>query len=229
MTAGIPRAAESEPASRTEQAIVEAGRDLLAEGGLDGLSMRAVAGRVGISATAIYNYFDNKQALVDRIVLSGWSRFESYLRDAVADRDRGSLERLYALGEAYIRFALENQEYFKVLFTMRSERQREIEELPAEGGYLLLREAVEEAMDAGRLRRADVDLVALYLWTHVHGLVTLFLACRVGSECCDDGGEPDPVELFGRFRSLMSDGLRAVGTPGRPASDGRDGGREERA
>lgn len=223
------RIAEPVHTSDTEAAIVEAGRDLLAERGLEGLSMRAVAGRVGVSATAIYNYFENKQALLDRVVLSGWSRFEAYLQAAVADRDRGSLERLYALGGAYIRFALENQEYFKVLFTMRTEHPRDIAELPAEGGYLMLREAVEEAMGAGRLRREDPDLVALYLWTHVHGLVTLFMACRVGSECCDDGEEPDPVELFARFRGLMSDGLRAIRRPGRPPAEeeldgaGRDG------
>ena len=54
-----PRVADPARASETEAAILEAARDLLAEGGLDAVSMRAVASRIGLSATAIYNYFDN--------------------------------------------------------------------------------------------------------------------------------------------------------------------------
>ena len=217
-----PEAArQSRTARRTETAILEAARDLLAEGGLEGLSMRGVASRVGLSATAIYNYFDSKQDLVDRVVVSGFRRFEGYLESAIEGLPEGSPDRLFKLGEAYIRFALENREYFKVLFTLAAERPREIEELPAEGGYQLLRQAVMDAMDAGRIRRDDPDLVALYLWTHVHGLVTLFLACRLEGHCGPEGqplGEESvgATELFARFRTFIREGLRSPG----PAVDG---------
>lgn len=222
-----PEPATARAGTDTELAILEAARDLLAEHGLDGLSMRAVGARVGLSATAIYNYFENKQDLVERVVVSGFRRFEEYLRNAIERLPRGSPDRLYALGEAYIRFALENVEYFKVLFTLTTERPREIEELPAEGGYNLLREAVVDAMEAGRIRREDPDLLALYLWTHVHGLVTLFLACRLDEHCAVDGhdklGAPD---LFARFRVFIRDGLRrpaasesSHGEPGETVSE----------
>lgn len=215
MSAEISTRAEAEReapgrrSSDTESAILEAARDLLAERGLEGLSMRGVASRVGLSATAIYNYFENKQGLVDRVVLSGFRRFESYLRSASEALPAGSPDRLYALGEAYIRFALENREYFRVLFTITTEQPRELEEFPAEGGYGLLREAVVEAMESGRIREDDPDLVALYLWAHVHGLVTLFLACRLDGRCCPEQGPAiGAPELFARFRSFIGDGLR---------------------
>ncbi len=202
------RAADTGRGVDTETAILDAGRDLLAEGGIQALSMRAVASRVGISATAIYNYFENKQALVERVVRRGFERFDEYLRAAVASAPKGSADRLYALGQAYIRFALENREYFRVLFTMQSDRPRELEELPEGGGYYLLRQCVEEAMEAGEIRRGDPDLVVLYLWSHVHGLVTLFLACRPEAICERSGERLGAPELFERFRDFMRNGLR---------------------
>lgn len=191
----------------TETAILEAARDLLAEGGLRALSMRAVAARVGVSATAIYNYFENKQALVRRVIALGFERFDRYLQEAAADRRPGSAERLSALGEAYVRFALENREYFRVLFATHGELPVEIEELPEGGGYTLFRDSVIAAMESGAIRRADPDEVVLYLWTHVHGLVTLLLSCDPGARCRHSGERLDALQMFPRFAEFLWQGL----------------------
>jgi AcrR family transcriptional regulator len=196
------RVSEAVRPAETETAILEAARDLLAEGGPSALSMRAVASRVGISATAIYNYFENKQALVKRVVSLGFERFDRYLQESVVGKPEGSAERLKSLGEAYVRFAFENREYFRVLFTMHSDLPQEIEELPEGGGYTLFRRSVVEAMESGAVRRADPDLLVLYLWTHVHGLVTLLLSCEPGASCRHSGEQlsaPDLLERFGDF------------------------------
>ena len=215
-----PRVADPARAAETEVAILEAARDLLAEGGLDALSMRATAARVGLSATAIYNYFENKQALVDRVVLSGFERFNVYMREAASRAPEGSADRIHALGEAYIRFALENQQYFKVLFTMQPDRQRELDELPEHGGYFLFRQSVVDAMDSGELRRADPDIVVMYLWSHVHGLVTLFLACKPDPVCSHTGKSLNAPELFLRCREFVMDGLRQSGARQLEAASG---------
>ena len=153
-----PKTAAPARAADTETAILEAARDLLAEGGLEALSMRGVAARVGVSATAIYNYFENKQALVRQVVTQGFERFSGYLRGAIVDLPVGSSERLKALGEAYIRFALENREHFRVIFASHAETPQDIEELPEGGGYALFRQTVVDAMEAGSIREADPDL-----------------------------------------------------------------------
>lgn len=204
----MPEVVESPRASSTETAILEAARDLLAEGGIDVLSMRAVAARVGVSATAIYNYFENKQALVESVISIGFERFDNYLREAVADRPKGSPERLAALGEAYIRFALENREYFRVLFATHSELPRDIEELPEGSGYALFRQSVIDAMEVGTIRQTDPDLVVLYLWTLVHGLVTLLVGCKPNARCRHSGEELDAHDLFARFSELVYLGLQ---------------------
>ena len=202
-----PKIANSARTPDTEAAILDAARHLLAEGGLHALSMRAVAARVGVSATAIYNYFENKRDLVERVVRQGFERFDAYLRHAAEEAPRGSADRIYALGQAYVHFALENQEYFKVLFTMQAER-RELDDLPESGGYYLLRQSIVEAMESGAIRRADPDTVVLYLWSHVHGLVTLFLACKPAVGCDGTGETPDASELFAKFREFIAYGLR---------------------
>jgi len=204
----------------TEAAILEAARDLLAEGGLDALSMRAVAARVGLSATAIYHWFEGKEDLVDRVVQHGFQRSEAYMWKAIEDLPPGSLERVAALGEAYIRFALENREYFKIIFAIQTPAPRQIEDVPGQGGYRVLRQCVIEAMEAGNIRRAEPDIVVLYLWSLVHGLVTIFMACdphELLSEasCCSDL-EPREltIGLFRHFRDLVEVGLTPAGERG---------------
>ena len=206
-----PKVADPVRGAETEAAIQEAARDLLAEGGLSALSMRGVAARVGVSATAIYNYFQNKEDLVRRVVTQGFERFTAYLREAIVDLPVGSRERLRALGEAYIRFALENREYFRVIFASHAETPRDIEELPEGGGYMLFRQAVVDAMEAGAIRQTDPDLMVLYLWTHVHGLVSLLLTCEPDARCEHTGRRLSAPELFARFSEFMFDGLHPGG------------------
>lgn len=205
--------AEKVGARETETAILEAARDLLAAGGLDAVSMRAVAAQVGLSATAIYHWFDGKEDLVDRVVQHGFRRSEAYMWKAIEDLPVGSLDRVAALGEAYIRFALENREYFKIIFAIQTPTPRHIDDVPGQGGYRVLRQCVIEAMEAGNIRREEPDLVVLYLWSVVHGLVTIFMACDpkellAETGCCDDLNEKElTLGLFERFRILTRLGL----------------------
>lgn len=168
--------------------------------------MRGVASRLGVSAAAIYHYFENKRELVDRLIDTGFRRMESDLRRAAGRHPPGSLERLRAIERGYIDFALDHEQYFRALFALRSERLREMEDHPARGCYRLLRETVEEAIEVGNLTGRDPDEVVLYLWTAVHGLVALSLACKL---TVPPGGRAvDPRQLFGGSWEMMLEGLR---------------------
>lgn len=205
-------------AAQLEGAILEAASGLLAEGGMDALSMRTVAERVGVSATALYHYFAGKQDLVDRVVRLGFERFGEYLERGMAAHPKGSLERLFALGEGYLRFALENQAYFRVIFSIQARDGRSVGELPEGGGYHLLRQCVVDGIEAGTLRPGDPDLMSLYLWSSVHGLVTLTLSCA--EPLCEGKCMPlSPAQLYESFAPLVVGG---IGAPAGGLTDGRD-------
>jgi AcrR family transcriptional regulator len=197
-----------------ETAILEAARDLLADGGITGLSMRQIADRVGVTATAIYHYFDGKQEIVNRVVISAFERFGAYLKDAMAEHPVGSIERLHSLGEAYIRFAFENDAYFRVIFSIQPKSHAGLDGIPEGGGYHLLRKTVAEAIDAGAIKpRQDevgeaehADVVSMYLWSLAHGLVTLTM-CGAGDRC-DCQGKPDAVRLLKAFGPFVDHGIR---------------------
>ncbi len=200
---------EARRAPDVEHAILEAARDILAVGGLDALSMRSVAERVGVSATAIYHYFANKDELIRRVVEHGFRRFGTYLEQAAEQHPKGSLERVRSLGEAYLTFALENQSYFRVLFGLQHDVPHRLDELPHGGGYGLLRQAVEDAIASGAMRGANPDVMVMYLWSITHGLLTIMLACRIDQcpEFSRDSLQLDPLELFHAFGPLVRKGI----------------------
>lgn len=198
--------------------ILIATRDLIIEQGLQSTSMSQIARRAGVGMGTIYNYFENKEDLVRRVVSLGFERFDGYLREAAAEWPRGSRERVRALGRAYLRFALENRQYFRVLFMMHGDLPEEIEELPQGGSYSLFRQSIVDAMEAGTICRSDPDLVVLYLWSSVHGLVGLLLSCGPDARCRHSGERLSALELFADFGDLVYNGLRP-----RAARGGGDG------
>ncbi len=187
---------------------METARGLLAEGGVAGCSMRAVAEGSGVTPAAIYKHFRDKTALVDHVVGLAFQKFENSLLHAIAPLPVGSFARLAALGEAYIGFALKHEAEFKVLFMPLRGGRKRLSDVPGEGGYPILRQCVVEAMAAGSVRDDDPDLVSFYLWSRVHGIVMLLLACDLSDVVEADGG-PHPLNLFNLTRSFLVEGLRA--------------------
>jgi hypothetical protein len=111
------------------------------------------------------------------------------------------------MGRKYMEFARTHPEEFKVLFSPRSE-PRKVSELPGRGGLDLLRQCVAEAMATGEMRPDDPDLTAFFLWSRVHGIVMLLLACDFSEEVVA-GTEPfTPEVAFAATRGLA---LRGVG------------------
>jgi AcrR family transcriptional regulator len=176
--------------ARTQDRIVDAARALLATAGLAGFSMRAVAERV------------------ERVVELGFEQFERKLLEAIVSLPVGSFARIAALGDAYIRFAAEHEEEFKILFNPVVTGRKRVKDLPGQGGYAILRRCIVEAMEHGALKESDPDLVAFYLWSRVHGIVMLLLACDFGDEFDVEGG-PEAAELFDATRVYVTAGLNA--------------------
>ena len=201
------RESSPSPTLRTQDRIVAAARTLLAKDGVEACSMRAVAERSGITAGAIYRHYRDKEALIERVVELSFQHFEGTLLEVIVSLPVGSFARIAALGEAYIRFAEEHEEEFKILFMPLLTSRRRLTDLPGRGGFPILRRCIVEAMDSGEIRQADPDYVAFYLWSRVHGIVMLLLACDFSGEIAVPGGL-NALNMFQLTREFVIIGLQ---------------------
>ncbi|MGB3541712.1 TetR/AcrR family transcriptional regulator [Rubrivirga sp.] len=186
-TAVSPAPTPTGPALR--RALLDHARHLLVTDGYDALSMRKIARAVGCSATSIYLYFDNKDALTHALITEGMDKLAVALEDASADLDDAP-PRLRALSRAYVRFGLDNPEYYEVMFQLHPERMARY---PAEDyrrarrNVEIFERALEDGRAAGTVESPNPpDVAASVLWTALHGLVSLHLARRVDVRLAGD-------------------------------------------
>lgn len=151
--------------------IVSAARALYFERGPDAVTMRAVAERVGVTATALYRHFPDKDAILREVVGEGSRLLGSHLFRALEAPT--PLERLRATALAYLDFALAQPQAYRALFETASEE--ETSPVQAQRGAIrrFLRDRVREAMDAGVIAPGDPEGIALTVWSLLHGLASL--------------------------------------------------------
>jgi AcrR family transcriptional regulator len=187
--------------------------------GFDGLSMRRIAEEVGMTATAIYRHFDNKEALIDEIVVAGLRVLEGYLQPAL-DAET-PYERVRKLTDKFLEFALEQPSYFDVAFVTQGFR---IERISAElvkpmwGVFRKAIAAVEACMEHGEVRKDDALSTAIMIWATAHGLVTLYRTGQIGSDA------EQFRQLYRASMDRLFYGLRPACSQGEGAEYGSRGG-----
>jgi AcrR family transcriptional regulator len=167
---------------RTKQAILDAARTIIAEDGIDALSMRALADRIDYSPAALYEYFASKEEIVAAVCEEG----QGFLYAAMdqVDRTLPPVDYLYAIGQAYIGFALEHPDYFLVMFTaapppeMSGVSEEAVREMMQQQGspYGILLQAIQRGIDEGTFPvRPGFGLheMGYAAWTLVHGIAML--------------------------------------------------------
>lgn len=156
-------------------AAIAAGMQMLREGdGLD-LGLRALAREVGVSATALYRHFPDKESLLDALAAEGIRRLGT-LQAAAWKQAGGGTEAFRAIGVAYVRFAHDEPAVFRLSFTRKMpERAKDQEDDGVDQAYHLLRTGVAEIFPVAH----NLDHAALHAWALVHGLAMLVLDQRV--------------------------------------------------
>jgi AcrR family transcriptional regulator len=193
----------------TRDRILAAARDLFLEHGLEGVAMRAVAARIGLTPMALYRHFRSKEALHDALVEQGHSIFLHYLQRALAEPSPAG--RLARSGFEYLNFALEHGQDYRMMFMMTSAPRRSGTAGPSwrdVATFRFLVDRIREADAAGLLKVDNPEPTALSVWAHAHGLVSLYLTNKL---------ELDE----GKFRDLYARSLAALvlafGWPQEPA------------
>lgn len=155
-------------------AVIAAGLKRLAEGDGAELGLRALARDVGVSATALYRHFPDKEALLDALADEGLRRLGALQAQAWL-KAGGGHAGFKATGIAYVRFAYEEPAVFRLSFTRQMSERCQPGADGGEVGYNLLRAGVSQTMP----HLDDPDTAALHAWALVHGLAMLILDRRI--------------------------------------------------
>lgn len=169
------------------RALLDAALARLAEGEARQLKLRALAGDAGVSPTAVYRHFADKEALLAAIATEG---FEELRRETLAsgEQARDPVEKLHGIGCGYVRFAREHPAHYRLMFGPRMlDRQRHPElEGAAGASYAVLEDTVREGVEAGALAPPDVALLSTAAWSLVHGLALLIIDGLIDPERAND-------------------------------------------
>ncbi|GGS56104.1 TetR/AcrR family transcriptional regulator [Streptomyces cinerochromogenes] len=161
-------------------ACLRAARELLEEDGSAGLSLRAVARRAGVSATAPYRHYADRDALVSAVAAQGYRELAEHL--AAAHPSPTTPDGLAAVAVAYVRFALDRPALFRVMFAEPCDPNSE-ERVAATAA---ISEYVRGVV-RGAFPGADAEVLSTTVWALVHGLAFLHLDGKL------DASTPDVV------------------------------------
>lgn len=164
-----------------KNALIEAGADILAKDGVSGLSLRKVAQKAGVSHTAPYAHFADKQALIAAISTDGYRRLYEALSAAVQQHDADPARQLIDGAWAYVQFAVNDTDYFKITLSGAIEKEKDYPAFVeiSQQSFALVVQIVEACQKAKVLKRGPSDLIAVGVWSLIHGFVSLYLEDQI--------------------------------------------------
>ena len=142
--------------------------------GVDGVTLREIGARLGVSRTALYRHFADKRALLSAVATEGFRTLRQQLVTAWEEGGRGPLA-FESMGEVYVRFAVANPAHYRVMFGGFVDPNACDAELAIEaaGAFQALVDALAALQRDGLVRADDTVTVARFVWAVVHGVAML--------------------------------------------------------
>jgi AcrR family transcriptional regulator len=163
--------------------LIREARELLDEGGLKHLNLRALAARAGITAGSMYHHYESKTALLGELAVGGFKELRLALDRA--DREAAPGRRLRAWATAYFAFAVREPALFSLMF------DEDISALPQvaearEAALDVLRRVVAEVSAAQGRNAPPLDEITLAIWAASHGAACLAGSATVRGEMIEE-------------------------------------------
>ena len=171
-----------------KNALRAAASTLVAQRGVDGVSLREISQAAGVSHTAAYRHYADKQALLAELAEDGFRQLAQINRDTIAATPGGPAAQLMACGRAYVRFGVQRPHVLQLMFSQA---------IPDWTAYPALQQASEELAQtlagvvaagqaSGAIQVAPLSDVTLTAWSLVHGLTLLLVGRRIPVPAIDD-------------------------------------------
>ncbi len=162
-----------------QKLILDTAMKLFFEKGFENVTIRHIAEKIEYSPATIYLYFKDKDDIIYTLHREGFEQLYRLQQTTLSIKD--PLKRLRKQGEVYVSFALENPEYYDLMFIMRGP-VRKIKEMKEWDigfrSFEFLRQNIKECMEAGLFREKNIDVATFSLWSYAHGIVSLIIRER---------------------------------------------------
>ncbi len=172
-----PRLRKGEGRQLRDEILEATERMLLETESFEAVSIRAVADAVGVTAPSIYRHFADKSTLIFEVCARHFAALEDHISQACTGID-DPVDKLIALGKAYIAFGVANPEPYRIMFMTRPDvapEQYQGAVLAESAAFDHLMVCVQACIDADRFlpRYTDAYGLSIGFWARVHGLTSL--------------------------------------------------------
>ncbi len=156
--------------------ILDATTELLLETGhAKAVSIRSVAQRVGVTPPSIYLHFADKDALLDAVCARYFEKLDEEMQRVSAGQP-STVEVLRAQGLAYVRFAMQTPELYRIATMGEGRPGSDIDMTLNSSAFQHLRNSVELLIAEGIFRAGDPTMAAMQLLTAAHGIASLLIS-----------------------------------------------------
>mgnify|MGYP000064087614 FL=1 len=157
-------------------ALLDAAIDQIKEHGVEKLSMRGIARIVGVSQTAPYRHFEDKNHLLAEVATQAFSELYD-ISIAAINPIESPIKNIHATGLVYLQYAIDNPEKYRVIFGSRIQNRQSYPSMieAGEKSFQILIDQVERGIEAGDFIPGCALILANTLWTQVHGAASLIL------------------------------------------------------
>jgi AcrR family transcriptional regulator len=154
--------------------------NLFVKEGYENVSMRKIAEKINYSPGTIYLHFKDKESILFSLHETAFSKFFEALNKTSNETD--SLKRLSEMGKNYIMFALENPEYYDLMFINKCVSEsikREEHKWIGMESYRLLCDTIALCSKDGYIHPEQIEIAAFSMWSFVHGVASLVIKKRL--------------------------------------------------
>ncbi len=171
--------------------VLHKAKKLFLQLGYHNITMRKIAEEIGYTPGTIYLYFTSKEEILYELHNEGFRLLYHYKMSMLDSGVSGALDRLTKGGKTYIAFALENPEYYEVMFNMpeprdymdglvsEKHRRRDLSIDYAMRSYEFLKQGIQQCQEEGYLKGVDIDIATFLFWSTIHGIASLTIRKRV--------------------------------------------------
>jgi AcrR family transcriptional regulator len=173
------------------QALINGAIAIIAERDVDSVSLREVARQAGVSHTAPYRHFSDKENLLAAVGEEGFNGLTQALTRAIAPHQALPTIELTACGIAYVEYALAHPSHYRVMFGAHRGEKGRFPQLDSasKASFAILVDILNEGQIAGVFCSGMPQQLAWVVWSLMHGLVMLLIDRQIAVEEIGDVAE----------------------------------------